>query len=98
MWWAALGAMIAVSLEWWYRTRGTYPLWLIPPALALNYCIYKLLTTSNDNGMGYLSSIAIFSGMTALLRVSSAFILMKAPITVLSLMKAGALLFSGLWR
>lgn len=98
MWWALLGASIAVSLEWWYRTKGTYPWWLLPPALVLNYCIYKLLITSSANGVGYLSSIALFSGMTTILRVTSAFVLMKAPITSVSIAKAAALLFAGLWR
>ncbi len=68
--WSLAGAMIAIGLETLYKTRGAegagFPLWAVIPAIALTYCIYKALTTSEAT---WLITMAGYSLFTVLVRV-----------------------------
>lgn len=92
--WALGGAALAVSMEWWFRSQGTWPLWLVAPAIAVNYCIYRLMVNTDS----LLTGIMLFSAAAAILRIAASFVLLGEGTTWKAYVRAGTYLAVSLWR
>ena len=64
--WSIASAALAVGMEWWFRSYGTWPLWFVLPAVAVNYCIYRLVTGSDS----LIGGIILFTAVSVALRLA----------------------------
>ena len=93
--WALMGGTTAVGMEMLYR-KGllgwTMPhvLMVIPLALAVNFCVWKMLTSPGP----FLGALVWFSMTTAVVRVTAAYTVFHDPVDPKTIAAAVALLFA----
>jgi hypothetical protein len=90
--WAIASAVLAVSMEWWFRSHGTWALWLAVPAVMLNYCIYRLVTSDS-----LLSGIILFTAFSVVMRLAVSVLLGEIK-SYQDYGRAAAYLVLSMWR
>ena len=88
--WAGLGGLTAVGLEFGFRSgvdwwRNLW--WIAPTGLLVNFSVYQLLRTDH----GWLASIVLFGLTTALLRIFISFIVLHEPVSAGNIVAAAVL-------
>ena len=91
--WALASAALAVGMEWWFRSHGTWQLWAIFPAVAVNYCIYRLVTGSAS----LISGIILFTAVSVAMRIGVSILLGEFK-DAQDYVRAVVLIALSLWR
>lgn len=103
--WAAGAGILAVLLEFLFkRGWGWLDNWylFIPAAIALNYMIYRLVTSGTSGGTTWLITLAAFNLTTVLCRAGLSHFIINEPL-IKGNLAAAALLISAqiigrVWR